>query len=233
MIKIYAFILCFTCFYSFGQNYNCFQPATKNFFINSDHYLRGIRIDSVATATDTAIYYPFHSKRYFDFVVDSVSGSWLGKKVLGLSDGTFLFDTHWGYAITIKTRALPGDSWTFYHDAGTQHYEATLLSMDTMTVLGSMDSIKLIHITAYNGTTVDPTDSINGREIILSKDHGFVQTFDLYTFPYHPGTNDYYSACGHQVFKLINFTTPTQSSIYDFNPGIVLNATLLSKQLRL
>lgn len=221
MNKIYTIILLVTCFKSFGQNYNCFQPGMKNFFVNSDHYLRGIRIDSVITASGNTIYYPFHTTRYFDAAIDSNSGSWLGKQVMSLSDGSFIFDTYWGNPVTIKTQAMPGDVWTFYHDTSSKHYEATLVSTDTMTVLGSADSVKLIHITAYNGSTVNTADPANGFEIILSKDHGFVQVFDLYTFPYHPDTDDRYTACGHQIFKLTSFSTPTQNSIYDFSVGDV------------
>jgi len=146
-------------------------------------------------------------------------GSWLGGKVLSLSDGTFIFDDELGSTTSIKTQATPGDTWTFYHDTTTRYYIATVLSIDTMTILGAIDSIKNILINAYDTGGIVTTDPVNGYKIILSKNNGFYQIFDLYTFPYHSTPDYFYELCGSQIFNLVDFYDPPLTVVNDFAPG--------------
>lgn len=176
-----------------AQNYQCLQFGPKNYFTNGNGYLRGIRIDSVSVVGSDTIYHAFHTPRAMGYTisanipayVDSDGGSWLGKNIIQHTDGTFLFDNIWGDTVIIKTQAAPGDSWRFFDDATNIHYTATLTSLDTMTVLGNLDSIKTITITADTAGTPRTTDPVNNFQLKLSKNYGFVQAFDLYTFPYH------------------------------------------------
>ncbi len=233
-------------FSSHAQNYQCLQSGVKRYFINSNGYLRGMRIDSVRTSGSDVIYYPFHTARgnYLSgSTLDSNGGSWLGKKVIQKTDGTFLFDNIWNDTVIVKTQAHTGDIWAFYTDTTSHHYIATVTSEDTMTVLGSLDSIKTIRINAYNGSVLDLTDSLNNFQIILSKNNGFVKMFDLHTFPYHaPDTSFYFGVdyyldylihpwlCGfsapahgtsNSIFSLVLLVNPTYSQLYDWNVGEV------------
>ena len=229
-----------------AQNYQCLQSGVKHYFTNSQGYLRGIRIDSVRMMGDTTVYYPFHTPRGRynasggEVTLDSTGGSWLGKKVLQFSDGTYIFDDEWHDSVIIKTQANLGDSWIFYRDTSNLYYKATVISNDTMTVLGAPDTVKIIEVNAYNGTAILTTDPVNGFQIVLSKSHGFVKAFDLYTFPYHlPNaiyTNgfDYFldncvgypasSSAPNQnnsIFNLVSFINPTIQQLYQWNIGDV------------
>ena len=189
-----ALFLIFT-FSSIAQNYNCFQDEVKNYFINGNGYVRGIRIDSIRTNGNDTIYYPFHTARISNYIltdsfywggyrVDSSGASWLGKKVIRHIDGTYVFDNMWD-SVIIKAQAHTGDSWFFYKDSTVYSYTATVTSEGIDNVLGSPDSIKTITINADSAGLHFPVDPVNNFKIILSKNHGFVQIFDLYTFPYH------------------------------------------------
>jgi hypothetical protein len=227
-----------------AQNWQCLQPGVKHYFTNSNRYLRGIRIDSVKTYADSVVYYPFHTPRGeygrrmgFSNALDSVGGSWLGKKVTQLTDGTFLFDNLRGYTVTIKSMAHLGDSWSFFSDTGSLYYQASVTALDTSTILGTLDSIKKILLTARNASGVVTSDSLNGFEIILSKNNGFCKVFDLYTFPYHKPDSayrdglDYFAdvTCNRGLapsrssfqFSLTGFFNPTQSQLFDWNIGDV------------
>ena len=230
-----------------AQNYQCLQGGVKRYFTNSNGYLRGMRIDSIRTSGTDIIYYPFHTARgnYIDIVttpLDANGGSWLGKKVIQHNDGTFLFDNIWNDTIIVKTQARTGDSWVFYNDSSTKYYKATITAQDTMTVFGSIDSIKTVEISAYTGSVHDIADSLNNFIIVLSKNHGFIKVFDLYTFPYHRsdtvfGTGqDYYldylisdskrcmspfltTIYNNLNFNAIDLANPTYAQIYDWNVG--------------
>jgi hypothetical protein len=239
---LFIIIVIFLSFPGAAQNYQCLQSGVRHYFTNAAGYLRGIRIDSIRASGSDFLHYPFHTPRGAYSVgtwtlLDSTAGSWLGKKVVEKSDGTFLFDNIWSDTVFIRAKASVGSSWVFYNDATPQYYVANVVSNDTMTVLGTLDSVKAIIINSYNGSGLDLSDSLNNFKIILSKNHGFVQVFDLYTFPYHaPGSvyvsgNDHYldvvvndihkPSKSNSIFHLTDFFDPTWAQLYDRNPGDV------------
>lgn len=252
-------IACLLCsIASYSQNYQCLQAGVKRYYLNDNHYLRGMTIDSTRAYTDSTIYYPFHTPRgRYDVVtpfsfptLDPNGGSWLGKKVIGRSNGTFIFDNYWGDSVIIETQAHTGDSWLFYTDSGSLYYRATLTATDTMTVLAAPDSVKRITIRAYNSMGRVTTDPLDSFEIILSKNHGFVQVFDLYTFPYHEPDSVYKvgldffldrSTCdvaningfigpavapnrSITLFRLIDFINPNEQEIYNWQVGDIIES---------
>jgi len=203
MLRILLIILTITvCNSTQAQNYNCFQPGGRNYFVSGQGYVRGIRIDSVRVQGSDTVYFPYRTLRNDHYLfggsgpVDTLGASWLGKKVIRQPDGTFLFDNMWDTVI-LKSQSHAGDSWTFYNDTSVFSYIATVTAEDTATVLGSADSVKKITITAYKNGLPYPEDPINGFEIQLSKNNGFVQVCDLYTFPYHrPDTVSFHPPSG-------------------------------------
>jgi hypothetical protein len=241
MKKVLPVVLLLSTFFCNAQNYQCLQSGVKHYFTNGNGYLRGIRIDSVKTFPDSTVYYPYHTPRGYytsSAILDSNGGSWLGTRSVELNDGTFLFDNLWKDTVTIKTNAHLGDSWVFYNDTTSLFYRADLVSVDTMTVLGSIDSIKTILITARNPSGVVITDPVDSFRIILSKNNGFVRIFDLYTFPYHapdsiyrPGLDYYLDYLLYpsglaptdvtSIFSLIQLVNPTKAELYQWNVGDV------------
>lgn len=210
-MKYFTSILLLLCsIMDYAQNYNCLQSGQKKYFINGNGYVRGIRIDSVGASGGDVIYYPYRTKRMSNYLMgmggaSAIGGSWLGKKVIRHADGTYLFDNLWDTVI-IKTQANPGDSWLFFNDTTNLYYTATVTSADTMTIMGTPDSIKRITITADSAGIVHPIDPVNNFQIILSKNHGFVQVFDLYTFPYHrPDTMIYVSPHAYRNIRFIDY----------------------------
>lgn len=227
-----------------AQNYSCLQAGVKHYFTNSDGYLRGIRVDSMSVIGSDKFFYLYRTPRGNypawsggSVVLDSTGGSWLGKTVLQKSDGTFLFDNSWLDTVVIKTQAQIGDPWTFYDDTSNNYYVATLTAVDTLSILGATDSIKRITIAAYNGSGIDVSDAFHNVQIILSKNHGFVEVFDLYNFPYHPpgvayrpGFDYYVDVVGGptrrgSIFTLIDFINPTWAQLHDADSGDVFQYT--------
>ena len=239
-------LLIIVCGYTAGaQNYQCLQAGVKHYFINTDGYLRGIRIDSVRTYADSVVYYPFHTPRgeYGPghlYGTDTMhKGSWLGEKVLQLNDGTFIFDNIWDDSVIIKTQASVGDSWIFYNDTGHVYYEASLTTIDTMTVYGALDSVKTIMITARNSAGIVTTDPVDSFELRLSKNGGFVQAMDLYTFPYHKGDSAYRRgldvfldivtgnnppALRNTIFSITDLVVPNEQQLHNWSIGDVLES---------
>ena len=238
------FILTFSCA-GYAQNYQCLQSGTRSYFVNEYGYLRGIRIDSVKIFGDTTIFYPFHTPRgaYSTGAPSYLhpnGSSWLGGSVFQSHDGIFSFDNQWTDKTVIKTQAHLGDTWTFWSDTTPIFYSATLTGTDTMTISRTVDSVKKILITAHDATGIVSTDPMNNAEIKISKNHGFVQVFDLYTFPYHKPSESYTRGLDYYLdasipdtlsvpipnlstmtFKLVDYILPTYKYLYQWNEGDV------------
>jgi hypothetical protein len=257
MKKLLFLLLLISGYISTAQNYSCLQYGVKHFFINRNGYLRGIKIDSIKTSGATTTYFPFHTPRgaystspYSSIILNPNGGSWLGKEVKQFNDGTFIFDNYWNDSVVIKTQANIGDTWVFYRDSSSLYYKATVVSIDTMTILSSLDSVKRIAINAFNTAGPDTADPLNNFVISLSKNNGFNEVMDLYTFPYHKPDSvyrlglDFYldrSTCNSSnvnnnaglpvapnptttLFKLIDFINPSEQQLYDWNTGDVIQS---------
>lgn len=219
-----------------AQNYRCVQPNVPHYFINNCGYLKGVRVDSVKVLGNDSIYYLFHVARGMDIAgpTDTNGAHWLGKNVQMQPDGTHLFFNHWNDTVIINTQAQLNDSWLIYTDTTKIYYTATVTAIDTMTVLGVLDSVKIISIKAFGPSGIIASDLLNGRQIILSKNNGIVKTVELYLFPLRDVTQskygfDYYfseytSQCGGVdtnviQFSLFDFLPPRETEIYDFAKG--------------
>jgi hypothetical protein len=205
-----------------AQNYQCVQDSTINYFTNKDHYLRAIRIDSVTTVNGNKVLYPFKTARgdYYNAALRK-GGSWLGETITILPDGTHYFSNYTNDTLVIKASAMLNDSWVFYDDTSVVHYEATVTAEDTMTVLGTLDSVKTIIITAKDTAGIVVPNIYTGKVIVFSKNHGFVRCFDLYNFPSQlPHGFDYYSYKAQSMdFSLVSFHNPTTVELHDYKVG--------------
>ena len=233
MKKALLFLLLFCIGFNLSaQNYQCLRhDNTIYWFTDNIYYLRGIRIDSVVAAGADTIYYPYQTTRPSSYSPENAS--WVGWGVVQRPDGTFLFGNVYNDTIVIKTQAHLGDNWIFYHDTSSLYYKATVTAMDTMTILGALDSVKQVTINGFNPALVT-TDYVNNFTFLLSKYHGFARIFDLYNFPYRaPDTsyedcNDSYfgilspHGAQSQEFNIVRFHIPTSMELYDFHSADVL-----------
>jgi hypothetical protein len=236
---------------SYAQNWNPLNPGVKRYFTNVYGYLKGMRIDSVAAFGNELHYYPFKTKRahrddgiyYSD--TSNVAGSWLGEVIIKKQDGSFRIPNYWSDTILIRPQAQTGDSWTFYDNGSDVYYIAHISTTDTMTILGSVDSVKRIVLNAYDNGNPMPADSLDGLEIVISNAHGFYQVPELYMFPFHsPGATtpvpDYFffnsvvpwdvygfgwlpvlPGADNSVFRLVEHQPKTEAEINDWNVGDV------------
>ena len=250
MKNITTLLFCFfIALFATAQNYNCIQPARKSYFINEIGYLRGIRIDSVNEQPEYKIFYPFHTPRkywdmFFEYGVDgaddTAGGSWLGKKIISQNDGTYLFNTFFSDTVVIKTQASLGESWVLLNDTSLIYYKATVTSKSARIIKGTLDSVKVITVKAYHQVTgLIDNDPVNNLRIIISKNYGFYEVFDLHMFPHRlvkpqtppPGVYDYdydtydyfFELSDKQQFYLTELYIPRNEEFYNYKVGDVLH----------
>lgn len=221
------------CYIGSAQNYQLFKTDTaRHWYINEMGYLRAVRMDSIRVSGVDTIFYPFMSQLLVTPWFAAPTPGWVGNAVHKSPGGIYTINNFYGDTVIINSNANLGDSWQFYNDSSSRYYIATITRTDTMTVLGALDSIKVIKVQAYS-PSLDTNDYVNNFTIILSKSNGFMQCFDLYHFPYrtigsiYPNCNElYFQLVGSfpkelQSFRLFNFHMPTRMEIFDFHPGEV------------
>jgi len=226
----------------FSQSYSCIPSEHKTYYTNPRGYLRGMRIDSVKYNNGDTLYYPFRTARLdhctWGPIADTSGGSWWGKTLIQTPSGSTRIPNRWGDTITIRNNALLNDTWIFYHDTTAVYYEAQVIAWDTMTFLGLTDSVKRIRITAKNGASTIPSNPLNGLELLISKQYGWIQAIDCYLFPYHvPGDTlwsnwsfDCYFVEANRGspimndnssldFKRVTYIPPVSDEVYNFEIG--------------
>jgi hypothetical protein len=234
----FCFVWCISGFPLLAQNWQCMQPGRKVYFTNAEHYLHGMRIDSVRTsAGGNTLFYPYRSPRgsfakQFP-ILDSTKGSWLGALIETDASGKTSVYTYWNDTLVIETKAGLGASWVFYSDTTPVYYRASVSKLDTMIIGGVLDSIKRIDLAAYTSGSIIASHPVNKLHLTLSKNHGFEEVPDLYMFPYHridsPTLNQFdwlfrqvYTSSPDSaklMFRQTDFGNPTTTALYALQPG--------------
>ncbi len=180
-----------------------------------------LRIDSVKVLNDS-ILYPFKNIQTNEQRCYNPSGaSWLGGKIVITPTWNYFFNDK-NDTIKIKTEAVLGESWTLFK-RNDMSITATVNSCDTMTFMGVTDSVKTILLHVYDMTMKPTPHELEGKKILLSKNYGFVHTFN---FIYWPDFS-YYSIYGpNNEFNICGLTNPnlgvqnlTWKEIFNFQPG--------------
>ena len=156
--------------------------------------------------------------------------SWIGKRAVKTAGGMVDFMNEYDIAIHIKTDAVLNESWNFYQLASNMHFVATVTNAYEDNVLGTTDSIKEITLNLFNedNNNIMP-HAFNGKKILLSKNKGFVQVYNLFRFPAET-----------QVFTLIGNESEgqhplMQQDLYDFEIGdyLVYTSNTTVKEFRI
>ncbi len=192
MKKLLLFLLVFP-FCVNAQNWRSVPSGQHNIYrvsVNGvdsvwNNYLRNIFVKDSMIALNGMQYNFYPSiRRDATELLDSIKGpTWLGRFLFRENNGDEIFLNKYFDTIRIKTKAGLNQSWKFGTDSSSsKNFVATVVSMDTLKIDGTLDSIKRIDIQAYAGNT--PVPSIyNGYQLVLSRKHGLYKAFDFYGFP--------------------------------------------------
>ena len=161
-----------------------------------------------------------------DYCFRTDLGSWTGRPVLMKDNGDTYFFNYFNDSILIRTQAVINESWVCYKWADKRKIVARVTAIKADTILGIVDSIKIIELQSVDSLGKQISHAINGWQLKLGKNHGFVSMPSFMVFPdfgnggfyiYHPNLSPYH---------LIGFTNPetgttnlTWNKIYDYNPG--------------
>lgn len=190
-----------------AQNWNCVRPSVKTYYgfptTNGKFGFSKMWVANTISYPQKEEYYfckTFISEidfRTFDFFyqcLDTNQAGSFGKKYVHTIYGIDTFFNYVNNPIIINTQATINDSWTLYANLGDTTIQATVVSVDTMTINNTLDSIKTISIQAYKG--VNSINVINNNQMTLSKNNGIVTPFKWYFFP------NFYSQWSNSILQV-------------------------------
>jgi N-acetylneuraminic acid mutarotase len=192
-------------------------------FENSEKQIKALRIDSVKADSDS-VFYPFATiQKISESCISPYKASWIGEKVVVKPDGTNLFFNRDGDTITLKTRARLNESWIAFQRGDDFRVKATVQSVGLKTFLGLTDSVKTISLTVTDKNENTLEHTLNNQKLRISKNYGFVETFNFYLFPEITVS---FPADRFDVYSLVGLTNPnvgvqnlTWFEVNDFQPG--------------
>ena len=183
---------------------------------------KAIRIDSVKFEGNDSIFYPIKSIREQNYRCFTPYGaSFLGEKIVIKDNWNYFFNEQ-GDTIKIKTDAILNESFELFHIEDSVLAIATVISIEIQEFLGLSDSVKTIKIELFDK---EGNPILNENPIIkISKNYGFVQTFNFYDFYFSVYNCSYCPA--YEKHSLLGLTNPevgqqnlTWFEVFDFQPG--------------
>ncbi len=192
MKRILYLLILFTPLILPAQNWqNICSPGTT-IFNRYDLQQRGIRWDSIySPGTEDTTYFSFPNVQEFGAIdcIDTTDSGILGDKVVKKGNGLFWLFNRNNDTIFFSTMALVNDTWEMFHLDYGEYIQATVLYQYNDTVLGIVDSVKLVQLQAKDSNQVNISHIFNQKIILLSQQYGFARIYDLRNFP--SDTNTY------------------------------------------
>jgi hypothetical protein len=147
--------------------------------------------------------------------LDTAGGSVLGRNIVSLHDGTYLFFNFNRDTIRILTQAALNDTWKMFSYGGQDYIEATVSAIEKDTFATVIDSVKVITLQAKDSAGQNIPGTFNGKEIRLSKNYGLSGIYDLYMFPQDTLL---YTLAGRTI-PMFGVQELTSDEIYDYAVG--------------
>ena len=189
-----------------------------------DH--KAIRIDSVKIEGNDSIFYPIKSIREQDYGCYTPYGaSFLGEKIVINDQWNYFFNGR-GDTIKIKTDAVLNESFELFHTENSDSAIATVISCEIQEFFGLIDSVKTIKVEIFDneGNPIKHPYIKEDSVMQISKNYGFLKTFDFYDFYFRSDT-------AHENYLLLGLTNPnvgqqnlTWFEVFDFQPGDELHS---------
>ena len=197
----------------FAQDWACIKPLDTVYFINTysphpiEKLIRPVIVENTVTSNDTILY--------------DTTSKWIGKNSIQLSNGYNLFTNAELDTLYINTLANINDNWVFYKYDNDNYVEAEVINIQQEDFIGITDEIKTIKLQLkdVNGTTIE--SFYDEAFIKLSKNHGFVKIFNIYSFPPQYNIHEM-KLVGFSEFGYKNFGA---AEIFDFDIGDEIHTT--------
>lgn len=195
MKKFLILVFAISSLWTTAQNYSLFNSASKKVFTEFPEAdsTYSLSFDSVRTARIDSVYYPYYGVEDYYFTSENcefwgppdcrpqIKPIWIGQKIIADNAANYWFFNNQGDTLKFDLGMQTGANSQFYEDAF-QRFEIFSEAIDTMSVLGLVDSVKIYRIlhTDLQGNTIN--SALNNQAIIVGKNFGLIRFFRLISF---------------------------------------------------
>jgi len=215
--------LLFQVLFMFGQNYQIARSDRTTLY--GEPQIFAVKIDSFKVIKGDSILYTipniyslFYDEENYRQCYDIFGPTFLGHQIIIQKDGDNLLFNKQKDTITIKATAKLGESWLAFNKPDHPTILATVIEHKLADVLGLMDSIKSIYLTAKD-TLSEPLDNLVNDTIEISKHFGVTKTIAFSKFPKSYGR-----------LQMVGYNNPergiqnlTWFDVHDYQVGDVLH----------
>ncbi|HAH59570.1 MAG TPA: hypothetical protein DCL86_15615 [Bacteroidales bacterium] len=196
MKKFLILVFAISSLWTTAQNYSLFNSVSKKVFTEfpKADSTYSLSFDSVRTAGIDSVYYPYYGVEDYYFTSENcefwgppdchpqIKPIWIGQKIIADNAANYWFFNNQGDTLNFDFGMQTGGNSQFYEDAF-QRFEIFSEAIDTMSVLGLVDSVKIYRIlhTDLQGNTIN--SALNNQAIIVGKNFGLVRLFQVDQFP--------------------------------------------------
>ena len=175
-----------------AQNYRLVTDVLPAYYqwessYGSGKYYKTFALDTLMISGQDTLFLTFASIRDtaepgMADCLDSEAGSVMGRKILRQFNRTVLFNYRQD-SIFIRNNSVAGESWVYYSFANGDYIKANHQQTVYQEIPGGEDSVKVIELMRKDADGNVIEDEVNGKQVLLSKNHGLIKTFDNYLFP--------------------------------------------------
>ncbi len=196
-----------------AQSWAPFYPNDTSYYLDAGGKMFGLATVDSIVVSNTVQYKVYRTLEYDSscfndrYNINTNKPIWAGAEIHKATNGIYHFFNNNLDTIIIQSLASVGDSWRFYTKNPSEYIEATITGIDTTTVLGGIDSVKTIRLTATitGDTTLSQWD---GMELQLSKSNGLVSMPQMLSFP-----------ANNRVVTQTQIKPLKYSEVYNYNIG--------------
>jgi len=225
-------LLLWSCNILCAQNFQTVNSGRISYFTTTGNDFQFLKIDSVDFGYDS-VFYTNRCLSDFNECYSPYHPSWSGSKIVLRRNGTNVYFNRTNDSIVIKTHAKLGEKWQVFRERNLVSVFAEVTSLDTASVLGQLDSVKVIHFHVFDSTGTKLNHRLNEMEVSISKNYGWVSTLNFNLFPDFSGPSAIYQS--FVSGKLVGMDNPrlgiqnlTWFEVFDFQPGDVLHVRNIS-----
>lgn len=217
--------------HTFSQNYQTVQSNEIHYYATQEYnYVLASKFNDAQLVGSDSVFTGFETVRenptlsLEDPCKFYLGDSWLGSQVIIEPNGRNVFYNEQGESIIIETQAALADTFMIYTYQNGDYILGVVTNIIELSVLDEMDTVKMIKMISNV-----PLPLSNDR-IMLSKNHGAIEFFVPYSFPYPysgaatvEGDNDY--PVGYDGSYLLvgidtsGFHKPTVADVHDYEIG--------------
>lgn len=206
------------------KSQNGYQTVYSNrtaYFQGEYNLVETLKIDSCKFINDSILFPSRTLQLIGDECYDPFGGGWAGKKIIINDEWNYFFNDE-NDTVKIKTNAVLNETWNLFLKPDIT-ITATVTNLDTITVLGVIDSVKTITLHVYDNTMKPQPHELEGSTIEISKHFGLTKTLNFTHFPTVKFRPAYYVT---KNLDLIGITNPELGQqnikwfdVFDFQEG--------------